>query len=111
VNGKQDMNQQCAPPAQKASHIPDCIKRSMVTRAREVILPLYHLSAVRSHLEWSPQYRSDMDLLEHVQRRATAIIQCPLLQRQAERAGTVQPGEEKGPGRPESSPSVTTRGL
>ena len=35
----------------------------------------------------------------------------PLLQRQAERAGTVQPGEEKGPGRPESSLSVSAGKL
>ena len=37
------------------------------------------LCAVRAHLEhcvqrWSPQYRRNMDLLEHVQRRATEMI-------------------------------------
>ena len=39
--------------------------------------------------------------LERVQRRATKMIrrlEPPLLQGQAERAGAVQPGEEKAPG-------------
>ena len=34
----------------------------------------------------------------------------PLLQEQAERAGAVQPGEERALGRPESSPSVSEGG-
>ena len=43
------------------------------------ILPLCSLH-VRPHLEycvqmWSPQYRTDMELLECIQRRATKMIQ------------------------------------
>ena len=41
---------------------------------REGILPLCP-ALVRPHLVWSPQYRRDMDLLEHIQRRATEMIQ------------------------------------
>jgi len=79
VDEKLDMTQQCVLAAQNANSILGCIKRSVVSRSREVILPLY-FPLVRPHLEycvqlWSPQHKKDMDLLERVQRRATKIIQ------------------------------------
>ena len=41
VDGKLDMNQQCTLVAQKAGCILGCMKRSVASRSREVILPLY----------------------------------------------------------------------
>lgn len=73
-----DTSQQCVLAPHKATHILDCMQRSMSRRSKEVILSLYY-TVMRSHPVycaqfWGPHHKKEMNVLEKVQGRAMKMI-------------------------------------
>ncbi|KAJ7413536.1 hypothetical protein BTVI_43232 [Pitangus sulphuratus] len=71
MEDKSTISQQCALTARRTNGILGCTGKSMASRLREVILPLY-MALVRPHLDscaqfCTPQYKKDKELLERVQ--------------------------------------------
>ena len=79
ISADMKVSEQCGIAAAKGNQILGLIRRNIVYKEKELIIPLYK-PIVRPHLEyciqaWRPYRKKDIDMLERVQRRATKIIQ------------------------------------
>ena len=78
ISADMKVSEQCGIAAAKANQILGLIRRNIVYKEKELIIPLYK-TIVRPHLEyciqaWRPYRKKDIDILERVQRRATKMI-------------------------------------
>jgi len=82
ITDEMKWSKQSNPAAAKAMSVLGMIKRTFNTLNKEMFLTLYS-TYIRPHLEyciqvWAPYFKKDIDVLEKVQRRASAtkLVRC-----------------------------------
>ena len=75
ISADMKVSEQCGIAAAKGNQIFGLIRRNIVYKEKELIIPLYK-TIIRPHLEyciqaWRPYRKKDIDMLERVQRKAT----------------------------------------
>jgi len=85
VDEKLTVSHQCALVAKKASGILGCIRKSVASRSREVLLPLYS-ALVRPHLEYcmhsfhTRKIFFTLRVMEHWNRMPREVVESPSLE-------------------------------
>ena len=79
ISADMKVSEQCGIAAAKENQILGLVRRNIVYKENELIIPMYK-TIVRPHLEyciqaWRPYRKNDIEMLERVQRRATKMIQ------------------------------------
>ena len=79
ISANMKVSEQCGIAAAKGNQIIGLIRRNIVYKEKELIIPLCK-AIVRPHLEyciqaWRPYRKKDIDMLERLQRRTIKIIQ------------------------------------